>query len=275
VRSDVDREIPALANHVVRQELAMAVAREGVSVATIEHLLAALAGAGIDNARIVVSGSEVPVFDGSARQFLHLIDEAGRKELAAPRNVLVVHKAVEVEAPAGLGAERRFARIEPLGSSSSPSWVSRANLEIEYEIDFKHPRVGRQTFSLAVTEESFRAELAPARTFCFLKDVEAMRSRGLALGGSLENAVVLTEDGFLNAPRMKDEFVRHKALDAVGDLALAGFPVRGRFIARCAGHALHAQLVQALLKDHSAWSLERSAPADPLGFLSERYAATA
>lgn len=241
VRTDLGVEIPALSQNVVRQELAMAIAKDGASVATIEHLLAALAGAGVDNARVLVSGSEVPVFDGSSRMFLHLIDEAGRKDLAAPKSTLVVRREVRV------GSASRFALLEP---------GDTGGLEVDYEIDFDHPLVGRQRIALDVTEESFREQLSAARTFCFRRDVDAMRSRGLALGGSLENAVVIGEDGFLNAPRMKDEFVRHKALDAVGDLALAGFQVRGRFVGRCAGHALHAQLVQALLRDHDAWTIE-------------------
>lgn len=241
VRTDLGVEIPALSQNVVRQELAMAIAKDGASVATIEHLLAALAGTGVDNARVHVSGPEVPVFDGSSRMFLHLIDEAGRKDLAAAKSTLVVRREVRVE------SNGRSALLEP-GDATG--------LEVDYEIDFDHALVGRQRIALDVTEESFRAELSAARTFCFRKDVEAMRARGLALGGSLDNAVVIGDEGFLNAPRMKDEFVRHKALDAVGDLALAGFPIRGRFVGRCAGHALHAQLVQALLRNHDAWTIE-------------------
>lgn len=265
VRADQgSKEVPALAQYVVRQELAMAVSRDGASVATIEHLLAAFVGVGIDNARVILSGPEVPVFDGSSRTFLHLLDEAGRKELAAPRSTLVVRKTVRVQVEGAEGTPERFAEIGPADSTG---------LELDYEIDFKHALLGRQHITLDVTEASFREELATARTFCFMKDVEAMHARGLALGGSLENAVVIGDAGFLNAPRMKDEFVRHKALDAVGDLALSGFlSIRGRFVGRCAGHALHAQLVQALLRDHDAWSVE---VAHDAGVFSERYAATA
>ena len=241
VRTDLNNaEVPARIEYVANQELAMSVQRDGARVLTIEHLLAALYATGVDNVRIELNGAEVPVFDGSSRMFLHLIDEAGIKDLAAFRSTLVVRKAIEVRTGPG-----RFARIEPAES-----------FEVDYSIDFNHALVGQQRVALEVTEESFRNDLSSARTFCFLKDVDAMRARGLALGGSLESAVVIGDEGFLSAPRMKDEFVRHKALDAVGDLALLGFRIRGRIVAQCAGHALHAELVRALLRDHAAWTIE-------------------
>ncbi|MEO5763046.1 MAG: UDP-3-O-acyl-N-acetylglucosamine deacetylase [Vicinamibacteria bacterium] len=242
VRTDFEhKEIPARSEWVTQQELAMALSRDGAHVLTVEHLLAALYATGVDNVRIEINGSEVPVFDGSSRMFLHLIDEAGIKNLAAQQSTLVVRREVRVGSPSG----ERFILIEPSDT-----------FEVDYTIDFKHALVGRQRVALDITEETFRNELSSARTFCFMKDVEAMRARGLALGGSLDNAVVIGSDGFLSSPRMKDEFVRHKALDAVGDLALLGFRLRGRVVARCAGHALHAELVKALLRDHAAWSIE-------------------
>ena len=222
----------------------MSLGREGVHIHTIEHLLAALYATGVDNVRIELDGPEVPVFDGSSRMFLHLIDEAGVKNLAAYQSTLVVRRTVCV----GSQQDLRFARIEPADA-----------FEVDYTIHFNHKLVGEQRVALDITEETFREELSSARTFCFEKDVQAMRSRGLALGGSLDNAVVIGRSGFLSTPRMKDEFVRHKALDAVGDLALLGFRIRGRLVARCAGHAVHAELVRALLRDHSAWSIETSA----------------
>lgn len=242
VRTDLEhKEIPARSEWVTQQELAMALSRDGAHVLTVEHLLAALYATGVDNVRIEINGCEVPVFDGSSRMFLHLIDEAGIKNLAAQQSTLVVRREVRVGSPSG----ERFILIEPSDA-----------FEVDYTIDFKHDLVGRQRVALDITEETFRNELSSARTFCFMKDVEAMRARGLALGGSLDNAVVIGSDGFLSSPRMKDEFVRHKALDAVGDLALLGFRLRGRVVARCAGHALHAELVKALLRDHAAWSIE-------------------
>ena len=245
VRTDLEnREVPARAEWVAQQELAMSLKRDGAQVLTVEHLLAALYATGIDNARVELDGPEIPVFDGSSRMFLHLIDEAGVKNLAAFQSTLVVRRPVRVASAAG----DRFILVEPSDV-----------FEVDYTIDFKHALVGRQRVALDITEEAFRNELSSARTFCFLKDVEAMRARGLALGGSLESAVVIGEDGFLSSPRMNDEFVRHKALDVVGDLALLGFRLRGRVVAQSAGHALHAELVRALLRDHAAWTIETGA----------------
>lgn len=246
VRTDLeDREIPARVEWVAQQELAMSLSRDGAQVLTVEHLLAALYATGVDNVRVELNGPEIPVFDGSSRMFLHLIDEAGVKNLAAFQSTLVVRRSVRVASPDG----GRSVLVEPSDV-----------FEVDYSIEFNHALVGRQRVAIDVTEESFRNELSTARTFCFLKDVEAMRSRGLALGGSLESAVVIGESGFLSSPRMKDEFVRHKALDVVGDLALLGFRLRGRVVAQCAGHALHAELVRALLRDHAAWTIETSTP---------------
>ena len=242
VRTDLEnREVPARVEWVAQQELAMSLKRDGAQVLTVEHLLAALYATGVDNVRVEINGPEIPVFDGSSRMFLHLIDEAGIKNLAAFQSTLVVRRSVRVASPNG----GRFVLIEPSDA-----------FEVDYSIDFDHALVGRQRVALDVTEETFRSELSTARTFCFLKDVEAMRARGLALGGSLESAVVIGESGYLSSPRMKDEFVRHKALDVVGDLALLGFRLRGRVVAQCAGHALHAELVRALLRDHAAWTIE-------------------
>jgi len=244
VRTDLEsREVPARAEWVAQQELAMSLRRDGVQVLTVEHLLAALYATGVDNVRVEINGPEIPVFDGSSRMFLHLIDEAGIRNLAAFQSTLVVRRSVRVASPNG----DRSVLIEPSDL-----------FEVDYSIEFDHALVGRQRLALDVTEESFRNELSTARTFCFLKDVEAMRARGLALGGSLESAVVIGENGFLSSPRMRDEFVRHKALDVVGDLALLGFRIRGRVVAHCAGHALHAELVRALLRDHAAWTIETS-----------------
>ena len=245
VRTDLDhREVPARSEWVAQQELAMSLRRDGAQVLTVEHLLAALYATGVDNVRVELDGAEIPVFDGSSRMFVHLIDEAGVKNLAAFQSTLVVRDAVRV----GSLNDDRFILIEPSDS-----------YEVDYTIEFDHALVGRQRVAIDVTEESFRNELSSARTFCFLKDVEAMRARGLALGGSLESAVVIGEDGFLSSPRMHDEFVRHKALDVVGDLALLGFRIKGRVVAKCAGHALHAELVRALLRNHAAWTIETTA----------------
>lgn len=246
VRTDLEnREVPARVEWVAQQELAMSLKRDGAQVLTVEHLLAALYATGVDNVRVEINGPEIPIFDGSSRMFVHLIDEAGIKSLAAFQSTLVVRRSVRVSSAKG----DRFVLVEP-----------SEGFEVDYTIDFDHSLVGRQRLTLDVTEETFRDELSSARTFCFLKDVETMRARGLALGGSLESAVVIGDNGFLSGPRMKDEFVRHKALDVVGDLALLGFRIRGRVVAECAGHALHAELVRALLHDHAAWTIETATP---------------
>ena len=189
VRTDLDsREVPARIEWVAQQELAMSLDRDGVRILTIEHLLAALYASGVDNARVELDGPEVPVFDGSSRMFLHLIDEAGVKNLAAYQSTVVVRRTVCV----GSQQDARFALIEPADT-----------FEVDYTIQFNHELVGEQRVALDITEERFREELSTARTFCFEKDVEAMRSRGLALGGSLENAVVIGSSGFLSAAQYR------------------------------------------------------------------------
>ncbi len=242
VRTDVTGRpaVPARAAHVVGTTLATTLGRNGVEVSTVEHLLAALHGLGIENAVAELDGPEVPIMDGSAAPFVRLLEAAGRVGLDALRRTLVVDHPVRVH-----DGDREIA-VEPAD-----------HLEIAYEIDFDHPAVRPQSLALAVDPERFAAELAPARTFGFLAEVEALKARGLARGGSLENAVVIGQDRVLNPEglRFPDEFVRHKALDLVGDLALLGFPLRGRVSVTRGGHHLHTQLVAALLADRSAWHL--------------------
>jgi UDP-3-O-[3-hydroxymyristoyl] N-acetylglucosamine deacetylase len=239
VRTDVGVEIPATLGHIGGQDHATTLCRDGVSVATVEHLLAALHGLGVDDARVQVDGPEVPVLDGSAAPFVILLHEAGLRPLAVPRMHLRVREAVEVVH----GAKR--ARLVPA-----------EHFEISYAIGFDHPLLRHQALSLRVTPRTFTEALAPARTFGFLREVEMLRKGGLALGGSLENAVVIGETGVLNNKlRFEDEFVRHKMLDAVGDLALLGHPLCGRLEAEKAGHALHAAVARKLLATPGAWEL--------------------
>jgi UDP-3-O-[3-hydroxymyristoyl] N-acetylglucosamine deacetylase len=239
VRTDVGVEIPATLGHIGGQDHATTLCRDGVSVATVEHLLAALHGLGVDDARVEVDGPEVPVLDGSAAPFVILLHEAGLRPLAVPRMHLRVREAVEVVH----GAKR--ARLVPA-----------EHFEISYAIGFDHPLLRHQALSLRVTPRSFTEALAPARTFGFLREVEMLRKGGLALGGSLENAVVIGETGVLNNKlRFEDEFVRHKMLDALGDLALLGHPLLGRLEAEKAGHALHAAVARKLLATPGAWEL--------------------
>ena len=231
LRTDVGVEIPASLAWLSRQDHATSLCRDGVSVETVEHLLAALYALGVDDALIEVSGPEIPILDGSAAPFVILIHEAGTRPQKEPRQYLKVTKPVEV-----------------VRGTKSARLVPAEHFEISYTIGFEHPLLRHQAYAARVTAESFGDELAPARTFGFLRDVETMRRNGLALGGSLENAVVIGETGVLNnALRFEDEFARHKAMDAVGDLALLGHPLIGRLEAVKAGHALHAAVAQKLL----------------------------
>jgi UDP-3-O-[3-hydroxymyristoyl] N-acetylglucosamine deacetylase len=257
VRREGDRvvEIPARADFVSSTANATTLERDGLTVETVEHLLAALAGLGVDNVRVEVDGAEIPVMDGSAESFAYLVEAVGLRQQATPRRLLVVKKSVSVTD--GL----RTARIDPAHRGFGLDSV--INYSINYAIDFAHPAIGRQVLELAdLTPALFRSELARARTFGFLDQVDALREAGLARGASLENTVVLDDEGVMNEPglRWPDEFVRHKVLDLVGDLALLGYPLRASVQVERGGHALHRALVEALLADRSAWQLVRSAP---------------
>lgn len=239
LRSDVGVEIPASLEHLARLDHATTLSRDGVSIDTVEHLLSALQALGVDDVQVEVDGPEVPVLDGSAAPFVILIHEAGLRPLAAHRRYLKVLKTVEVVRGG------KWVRLSPSDQ-----------FRVSYTIGFDHPLLRHQSVSLRVTPESFAEEIAPARTFGFLRDVETLRRNGLALGGSLENAVVIGESGVLNNKlRFEDEFARHKVLDAIGDLALVGHPVVGHLEASKAGHALHAALAQKLMGAPEAWTL--------------------
>jgi UDP-3-O-[3-hydroxymyristoyl] N-acetylglucosamine deacetylase len=239
MRTDVGVEIPATLAHVGNQDHATTLRSSGVSIGTVEHLLAALSALGVDDVRVEVDGPEVPVLDGSAAPFVMLLHEAGLRPLAVPRLHLKVRKPVEVT-HGGKGA-----RLVPAD-----------HFEVDYSIGFDHPLLRHQALSLRLTPRSFAEVIAPARTFGFLREVEMLRKSGLALGGSLENAVVIGETGVLNNKlRFEDEFVRHKILDAVGDLALLGHPLLGRLEATRAGHALHAAVARKLLETEDAFEL--------------------
>lgn len=242
-RTDVahDNEIPLRWTHVVDTAMATTVGnRAGIRVGTVEHLMAALAGAAIDNAIVEVDGPEIPVFDGSAEPFSCLIDQAGRAVQRAPRQAIRVLKTVSV----GDADKRLTVRPAP-------------RFSIGFEIDFDSPAIARQTLALEIDPESFRAEIARARTFGFAHEVEQLRRAGLALGGSLDNAVVIGDGRVLNADglRFPDEFVRHKILDCVGDLYLAGAPVIGHVHGVRSGHSLNNRLLHALFADRDAWCL--------------------
>jgi len=242
-------EIPATAPHVGGIAYATTLTRDGATVDTVEHLLAAVVSSGIDNLIVELNTPEVPIMDGSSAPFIYLIQEAGVRRLSAPRVYLKVLR------PITLAHGDKQIAVYPADG-----------FKISYSISFDHPMLRHQGRTVRVTEDSFAEEIAPARTFCFLKEVEMLRQNGLALGGSLDNAIVIGETGVLNsALRFEDEFVRHKILDAIGDLALVGYPIVGHVVAHRAGHALHTAFAARILEETSAWTLvEAAAPDAPL-----------
>ena len=245
-RSDLGGlEIPATVDHLAGIHYATGLASRDGSVETVEHLLAALVGLGVDNAIVELNHPEVPIMDGSAAPFVYLVQEAGTRLLQVPRQVLRVTRPVELSR-----GDKRMA-VYPCD-----------HLRVSYSISFDHPLLRHQARTVSLVGDAFVEEIAPARTFGFLKEVEMLRQHGLALGGSLENAVVIGETGVLNALRFEDEFVRHKILDAIGDLALVGRPLLGHVVAHRAGHALHTAFAAKLLEERDAWELvEQQAPA--------------
>ena len=232
------KEIPATVQHLAGINLATGLSNNDVSVDTVEHLLAALTSMGIDNVVVELNSPEVPIMDGSSAPFIYLLQEAGVKRLAEPRKYLKVLR------PITLARGDKHIALYPSD-----------HFKVSYSISFDHPLLRHQSRSLQITEDTFIDQIAPARTFTFLKDVEMLRQNGLALGGSLDNAVVLGETGVLNPLRFDDEFVRHKILDAIGDLALVGYPVVGHLVAHRAGHALHTEFALRVLEDTEAWRL--------------------
>lgn len=239
--AEADRAIPATFDRVVDTRLCTVLGNDrGATVGTVEHLMAALAGSGITNVAVDIDGPEVPIMDGSSAEFLFLIDCAGTADQDAPMRAIEILKPVTVETDSG------SARLEPADG-----------IEIAFSIDFDASVIGRQEGSLTLLNGAFRSTVSRARTFGFLHEVEKLRSIGLARGGSLENAIVVDRDRdiVLNPEglRYDDEFVRHKVLDAVGDLALAGAPIVGRYVGRRAGHAITNELLRALFAQPDAW----------------------
>ena len=212
----------------------------GASVATVEHLLAALRGLGVDNALIEIDSPEVPIMDGSSAQFVEAIDEVGLVELDAPRRFLKVLKTVTVEDAGAIG------ELSPYNG-----------FHLDIEIEFDTPFIGKQRIEIDLNPGSFRRELSRARTFGFMKDVERLWAAGLALGASLDNTVAIGDDRIINREglRYSDEFVRHKALDAVGDLALAGAPILGAYRSSRGGHRLNSLVLKAMFADADAWTM--------------------
>ena len=232
-------EIPATVQHLAGINYATGLSRDTGSVDTVEHLLAALSSLGIDNVVVELNHPEVPIMDGSAAPWVYLINEAGVKRLGLPRRYMKVLRPMSLSR-----GDKRIA-IYPSD-----------HFKVTYSIAFDHPLLRHQSRTMRITEDAFVEEIAPARTFGFLKEVEMLRQQGLALGGSLENAIVIGDTGVLNnALRFDDEFVRHKILDVIGDLALVGRPVIGHVVAHRGGHALHTAFAARLLEESDAWHL--------------------
>jgi UDP-3-O-[3-hydroxymyristoyl] N-acetylglucosamine deacetylase len=256
-RTDLGREIEARFDNVTDTRLCTMLADPAMPsarVGTIEHLMAALFALSIDNALIDLDGPEVPILDGSAAPFLFLLDCAGAVELDAPRRVIEVCRAVRVT------AGEAWAELRPLGPAAR---AVEPVLEMDLSIDFAASAIGRQSATLRLTPDSFRHEIASARTFAHANEVEQLQAAGLARGGSLDNAIVVDGAQILNPGglRMHNEFASHKLVDAVGDLALAGGKLHGRYVAHRTGHELNNRLLRALFADAAAW---RQVATDPL-----------
>ena len=239
-RSDLNVSFKAEPANVINTKLATVIGNDKAYISTIEHLLSAINAYGIDNIRIVLNNNEPPVMDGSSISFCMMLDEAGLRELDEPKKILLIKKVVEVR------DGDKFVRITP---TREP--------RINYTIKFENQLIGEQHYSFEFSKKNYIEEIARARTFGFLKDVETLRSMNLALGGSLENTVVLDENRVLNPEglRFRDEFVRHKILDAIGDLSLLGYRVFGDYVAYAGSHHLNHLLTKEILKDKSAYEI--------------------
>lgn len=233
-RSDVGVSIPLIPSNVVDTKMATVIGKEGVTISTIEHMLSAVYAYGIDNLRIIVDADEIPVMDGSSMSFCMLLDEAGVVQLDIPKKILRIKKEVAVR------EGDKYVKLSPAN-----------DLSYDFTIKFAHPVIDRQSYVLKFTKENYKNEIARARTFGFVHEVQYLRSIGLALGGSLENAVVLDEKKVLNPEglRFGDEFVRHKILDAIGDMSLIGMNFIGNYEAFAGSHDLNHKLTLELLKD--------------------------
>ena len=239
-------EVPATVQHVGGINYATGLSRDAVHIDTVEHLLSALVSLGIDNVLVELNSPEVPIMDGSAAPFVYLIHEAGVKTQSGARKYLKVLRPITMTR-----GDKRIALY--------PS----DHFKVTYSIAYDHPLLRHQSRTIRLSEDAFVDEIAPARTFTFLKEVEMLRQQGLALGGSLENAIVVGDTGILNnGLRFDDEFVRHKILDVIGDMALVGHPIIGHLVAHRGGHALHTAFAAQVLEESDAWTLVE-APVQP------------
>lgn len=239
-RTDIGVDIPARYDAVTETNLGTVIARGDATVGVVEHVMAALAGAGIDDVLVGVDGPEPPILDGDALSYMTLLDRAGFEDRDAPRQAIAVRKRVEVT-----------------HRDASAALLPSAAREFDFVLEYPTPVIGRQTFSFEFSAEAFRREIAPARTFGFVRELEALRKLNRGHGASLENTLAIDEDRVLNAGMMRfaDEFVRHKILDAIGDMALAGAPLIARFEGRRSGHALNNALLRALFADPANYAV--------------------
>jgi UDP-3-O-[3-hydroxymyristoyl] N-acetylglucosamine deacetylase len=237
-RTDLDGfEVEAVSRNVARVSYATSLMKKGVLISTTEHLLSAFIGLGIDNAIVELDNLELPILDGSAQPFVEMIQKAGIRRQRRPRHYLKIRRELEWR------EGNKFIAVYPSNSYS-----------VSYSINFPHPLIGKETFQVALSNGSYVRQIAAARTFGARQDEQAMRNMGLIRGASRENCIVLTRDGIENGPlRFPDEFVRHKVLDLVGDLALLGKQILGNVVADRAGHAMHTALVSRILRDESLW----------------------
>jgi UDP-3-O-[3-hydroxymyristoyl] N-acetylglucosamine deacetylase len=237
-RTDLDGyEVEAVSRNVARVSYATSLMKKGVFISTTEHLLSAFIGMGIDNAIVELDNLELPILDGSAKPFVEMIQKAGIRKQRRARQYLKIARELEMR------EGNKFIAVYPANSYS-----------VSYSINFPHPLIGKETFEVELTNGSYLRQIAGARTFGSREDEQAMRNMGLIRGASRENCIVLTRDGVENGPlRFRDEFVRHKILDLVGDLALLGKQVLGKVVADRAGHAMHTALVSRILRDKTMW----------------------
>jgi UDP-3-O-[3-hydroxymyristoyl] N-acetylglucosamine deacetylase len=232
-----DFEVEAIGRNITRVSYATSLMKKGVLISTTEHLLSAFIGTGIDNAIVELDNLELPILDGSARPFVEMIQKGGIRKQRRPRSYMRIKRELE------LREGDKFIAVYPADSYS-----------VSYTINFPHPLIGKESFRVNLSDGNYLREIAPARTFGFLHEADAMRQQGLIRGASTENAIVLTRDQVMNPPlRYVDEFVRHKVLDLIGDLALVGKQILGNIVADRAGHAMHTALVSRLLRDHTLW----------------------
>lgn len=250
IRTDLNsgNRVQADYNNVADTTLATTIGTNGASVSTVEHLLSAFRGMGVDNAIVELDAPEVPIMDGSARPFVEMLKGVGTRTQGKYKKFLVVRQEVSVSDAVG-----------------TAMFIPAPEFRVTYKIDFKHPVIGQQSFSMTLTDESYEREICSARTFGFLRDVEYLQARGLALGGSLGNAVVLDDQRVINKEglRFPDEFVKHKILDAVGDLALLGMPIIGHFVAYKSGHKLNNLLLKELMSREENREIIDHSPGEP------------